>query len=250
MKESKKFVILATPRTGSNMLVSALNSHPQINCHGELFRKNISSQPIGSVKVINLVRKQFGDEKYRYNHPIEFLDDVIAASNNSAYTGFKLMLRQHRALVEELIKSDDYKKILLERSNLLAVYSSAKIAKITGQGDARRSATIRRAKIKFDVESFEKFCLRREKRYRNVKKLLNRAGQKFHKIEYNDLRTIKGLRKVLDFLEVDANEKLSIETRKRNNDSIIERFSNPEFVNDYLKNKELDDWCTERITSF
>ena len=32
-----RFVILAVPRTGSNLLCTLLNSHPQILCHHEIF---------------------------------------------------------------------------------------------------------------------------------------------------------------------------------------------------------------------
>lgn len=36
--EHAKFIIFGGARTGSNMLVSALNSSPEITCFGELFR--------------------------------------------------------------------------------------------------------------------------------------------------------------------------------------------------------------------
>ena len=32
-----RFVILAAPRTGSNLLCTLLNSHPQVLCHHEVF---------------------------------------------------------------------------------------------------------------------------------------------------------------------------------------------------------------------
>ena len=34
----KKFLILARKRTGSSMLRSALDSHPNVSCLGEIFR--------------------------------------------------------------------------------------------------------------------------------------------------------------------------------------------------------------------
>jgi LPS sulfotransferase NodH len=34
-----RFVVLASPRTGSELLVTLLNSHPQINCDSELFKE-------------------------------------------------------------------------------------------------------------------------------------------------------------------------------------------------------------------
>jgi len=37
--EGVDFVILASQRTGSNMLVSLLDAYPGVRCHGELFRK-------------------------------------------------------------------------------------------------------------------------------------------------------------------------------------------------------------------
>lgn len=42
----KSFVIFGMGRTGSSLLVSLLNSHPQIRCEGELFRPERWRQPL------------------------------------------------------------------------------------------------------------------------------------------------------------------------------------------------------------
>jgi LPS sulfotransferase NodH len=34
----RRFVIIAAPRSGSTFLVRALDSHPRVQCRGELFR--------------------------------------------------------------------------------------------------------------------------------------------------------------------------------------------------------------------
>lgn len=35
----KKFIIITRSRTGSNLLISLLNNHPEIEAHGEIFRR-------------------------------------------------------------------------------------------------------------------------------------------------------------------------------------------------------------------
>ena len=37
--QTSNFIILSTPRSGSNLLCSLLNSHPQVTCHGEIFNQ-------------------------------------------------------------------------------------------------------------------------------------------------------------------------------------------------------------------
>ena len=53
-QDYKPFIILSRSRTGSNLLVSLLNSHPQIFCEGEIFGR------LGVRSVDSVLARAFG----------------------------------------------------------------------------------------------------------------------------------------------------------------------------------------------
>ena len=75
-----KFVIIARSRTGSNLLRSYLNSHPNIEAHDELFRelKRKSCQEIWKGLFIKKNKKiKYVGFKIFYYHPLEGSDNSI-----------------------------------------------------------------------------------------------------------------------------------------------------------------------------
>lgn len=244
-QEVNKFVILAMPRTGSTLLTTTLNTHPEITCHGEIFRRNIKKIQ-GPVKILNKVDSEFQDEDYRIDNPFKLLGNIFRLEEKSTCIGFKLMLVQHPTLMENIIKDKtDFKIIFLKRDNVLSVYSSDKIAQATGQNIAGRKSNIKTVKVEFDATSFEAFLNKYENKYHNTKQLLESVNREHLELEYNDLRSPQGFEKVLRFLKV-SEEVMKTPTKKRNSDSIADRFTNPEVVSDYLQSKGLQKWITEK----
>lgn len=244
-QEVNKFVILAMPRTGSTLLTSTLNTHADIRCHGEIFRVNIKKIQ-GPVKVLNQVESKFLDDTYRRDNPFEFLEHVFSLEERVSAIGFKLMLFQHRIVMRKIIQEqEDFKIILLRRDNVLSVYSSDKIAKATGQSIAGKKSVVKTAQVEFDVESFEAFWQDYEHEYHETKQLLESVNREYLEIEYNDLRSHQGFKKVLEFVNVSPEKRMNTFSQKRNSDLITERFSNPEIVSDYLQSKGLEKWLTE-----
>ncbi|MEM9271891.1 MAG: hypothetical protein AAGA80_02845 [Cyanobacteria bacterium P01_F01_bin.143] len=251
----KKFVILAMQRTGSNMLVAALNSHPNIMCHGVLLRGkgNIESGEDGipnldreEVELIKRLNQEFWNEDYRLKHQLEFLESLADLNPNVDYTGFKLMLDdRYNSAIRQVIEREDYKIILLKRNNILACYSSNEISHLTGQHHAGIEDTIKKAKVEFKLNSFERFLRKRKNKYNYARELLTSAGKDFLEIEYNQLRTQKGLQQVVNFLKISGDLELQISTKKRNSDNILERFTNPTFVDLYVKENGLQHWLVE-----
>ena len=244
-QEVNKFVILAMPRTGSTLLTTTLNTHPDIACHGEIFRRNIKKIQ-GPVKILNKVDSEFQDEDYRIDNPFALLDNICRLEEKSTCIGFKLMLVQHPSLMENIIKDKtDFKIIFLKRDNVLSVYSSDRIAQATGQNIAGKKSNIKTAKVKFEATSFEEFLDKYESKYQHTKQLLESVNREHLELEYNDLRSPQGFEEVLRFLKVNE-EVMRTPTKKRNSDSILERFTNPKVVRDYLKSKDLQKWITEK----
>ena len=108
-----KFIILSRSRTGSNFLLSLLNSHPNIDCYGELFLhlrgkdsleiwKRIFKKHPGRIKCVGF--------KLFYYHPVDSDDKKVW----------------------NLIEGDPQIKIIhLKRKNLLRTILSRKIAEKT-----------------------------------------------------------------------------------------------------------------------
>jgi hypothetical protein len=130
----RKFVVLAHARSGSSMVIHALQHHPQIVCFGELFvASRISFNTDGydnySGKLIYLRNRQ----------PLKFLEKSVFAPyrNDVRAVGFKLfpdqLVSSRFSPVWDWLCSDrDVHVIMLQRRNLLSTYASLLIARKTG----------------------------------------------------------------------------------------------------------------------
>ena len=240
----QRFVIIASQRTGSNMLVSALNSHPDVVCHGELLRKN-KKHFKGAVKIITLLDERYHDENYQMNHWRDYIDAVVEASGQVDAIGFKIMLNQHDEARHALIADPGYKKILLKRENVLSVYSSNKVARETGQGVAGRFAEVKIAQVAFVAKGFERYCAKYEERYQGAEDELQASGQRFHRTTYADICNPEGIGNVLKFIGADRSLPWEAKTKKRNSSVLTDRFSNPEAVVEYMNRTGKSHWLQE-----
>lgn len=139
-----KFVIMTIPRTGSTMLCSALDHHPEINCGMEIFnpyvsptqscfqwRKEVFQRLYGmdqkDMKIETPCLRYKIDEK-RHNL-LPFLSEVFVA-----YNGFKLIyghLDNDSYVLKEIAKRQDLCVVYLERDWLESCLSF-KLAKNSG----------------------------------------------------------------------------------------------------------------------
>ncbi len=128
-KNYQKFLILCHPRTGSNFLVSLLESHPQIRAFGEVFTEdnNIYWGYSGyrSPQILQL----------RYDEPIAFVDKLVYRHFPPIVkaVGFKLFYfhpkHEHQKIVWQYLKEIENLKIIhLTRKNILHTYVSHEIA--------------------------------------------------------------------------------------------------------------------------
>lgn len=245
-----RFVVLSMPRTGSNMLVSLLDGHPAISCFGELMRKTpqwMREQGYrGALRNLEYVDPRFREDAVRFAEPRAFVDAVIAARAATAETvGCKLMLNQHPAYLAELVDDPCYAKILLHRANPLAVYSSGKIAKATGQGTARKGTVVKRAKVPFDKAEFQRFLSSHRRLYSDVRRRLAASGTAHLEVEYLDLIGGHAVPEIVAFLGADPAQALQPETIKRNPSDLLERFDNPDDVRAALKEMNAEEWTVE-----
>lgn len=106
----RRFIVLSRSRTGSNMLISFLNSHPNIYAEGEIFRK-LSGRNYKDVLAKAFARQPFYVKakgfKIFYYHP---LDD------------------ESSGIWDALVSLDDLYVIHLKRRNILRTLISRKVA--------------------------------------------------------------------------------------------------------------------------
>lgn len=137
----KRFIVLTRSRTGSNMLLSFLNSHPNVQAQGEIFGK------LNGVNYKEILARAFSKQPY-----------YIKA------TGFKIFYYHPQDddscdIWSELANMQGLYVIHLKRRNILRTLTSRKIAGIQDVWlitDTNRSNKVKEKAVEFTVDELEK----------------------------------------------------------------------------------------------
>ena len=127
------FVIVGIQRTGTNLLVSSLNSHPDILCIGETFlSRGKSPYDYGYYRKLSWERR-LGHYLDRRRQMGRYLTDLYETPGRAAI-GFKLMQSQARRypMVWDYLRERQVKVIRVVRCNQLKVLVSRMLVKCTG----------------------------------------------------------------------------------------------------------------------
>jgi hypothetical protein len=143
-----RFVILAAPRSGSNMLCTMLGSHPSILCHHEVFN------PAGIRLALQLRETDFtlGTVGQREQDPEAFLERVWTTRLGFPCVGFKLTHRQNEAVFRHLLADHTVAKIVLRRQNRLKTYVSHQVSETIAEWEVYRPADLIRDRPRVRVE--------------------------------------------------------------------------------------------------
>ncbi|MCZ0814014.1 hypothetical protein N5A93_17475 [Roseovarius sp. EGI FJ00037] len=236
----KRFMIVSKQRSGTNHFVSLLKSHPQIACYGEIFRDGY--------RVTDLIGEAFAHYlpiEARTSDPNRFLDELEDFVAPEAKTlGFKVFPKQLLP-VAQIAHRSEMRVIRLVRPNLLATYSSSRIAAMTGQGAVRVGEEVRRVKLDFDAQDFERFMTAQGKKDDEVNRVLEVIPEeRVFRMFYSELGHEPVLEKLLGFLNVEPMPMTS-NAVKRNPSQIVERFNNSSDVMKYLERHNLTCWAEE-----
>ena len=129
VKPGGRFVVVASARTGTNLLLGMLRTHPDCLCGGEVFNfAEIEKGRLGNWRNLtaedmpNLLAKRLAD-------PLGLLNDLYARgfASGAAAVGFKLMYVQalkQPAVLDALIADETVKVIHVTRRNLLRRFVS------------------------------------------------------------------------------------------------------------------------------
>lgn len=218
-KDYDKFVVITRARTGSNFLVSSLNSHPNILANRELFRvlngkscaqvweKTFSNKP----KNINVV-----GFKIFYYHPLDSED---------------------RSVWDRLAADKKIKLIHLKRENLLRTVLSGKIALKTNVWYKKTFGTkVKLADKKLSLNPDE--CIQEFKKIKEWESNIDNIFSEHSKLEISYEKMVTDpdtLSEVLDFLGVEQ-KPLKTSHKKQNKEPLSQLIENyDEFSNKLSK---------------
>lgn len=242
-----KFCIITTARCGSNALVSLLRLMPNTICHGEIFSHTgvwLAGKP--SADLTRSVSERDLDA-LAFLRAVE--DDTL---RRAALCGFKLFIGHNRSVLKHVIRSVEYRIVLLSRQNSLAQFASRQVARASGLWQSSRNPPQRASTptIRFDKAEFDHFATGVRWQYKKVKSKLEANGHPYFPLEYKQLkngRTIDALGEFVGGAGASALSLLipSIPEVKQSTVAITERFSNPEDVVAAMRELGHEDWLVE-----
>lgn len=148
-----RFILAGTQRTGTTLLRTTLDSHPDIRSYGEvfLFRKGRGGNLDGSYRSYlndRLLSRMSRHYLARKSMIREYLDQLGAGSGARA-VGFKLMLGQARAFpaIPEYIRTHDYRIIQVRRRNALKTLLSRMVLMKRRMPHAREKLKVEKIRI-------------------------------------------------------------------------------------------------------
>ncbi|MCA9915006.1 MAG: hypothetical protein KC496_16745 [Anaerolineae bacterium] len=233
------YAILCHARTGSNLLAGLLNQHPEITGHNELFHERVLFFHNAQIRDEAVIRERDRD-------PVGYLHLFLKNAVTPA-AGFKHLLFNNPTIIEHVIQDNRFKVLLLERENILAQYSSLRIAHQTGQwtlhiGDKPALPE----KLAWDAADFEPYMAQYRRAYADLTQRLQASKGDWLHIEYCDLYQAETYRRIFAFLGVETAISLQWNNiRKQNTSQIAQRFQQPYEVHDYLRRNDLISWAQE-----
>ncbi|MEL6521179.1 MAG: Stf0 family sulfotransferase [Pseudomonadota bacterium] len=236
----QKFVVLASPRSGSTLLCTMLNRAPGVVCHFELFH-NEYIQFYGEPDMSP--EKLFA----RDADTLTFLDETFEQFSDAAdVQGFKLFAHHPLEVQNRIFQDPDFKLIYLSRQNRLAQFSSYEIAVATDNWIKNTPGLDKKApKLDWDQAAFEAYeadwnRVEREWRARFVDRDLPPL-----QLDYEELLTDQTRRSLNDYLGISIPAEAAVSTKvyRQNPTTILDRFNDPENVAEYLAGRGLSHWA-------
>lgn len=243
------FIIVCAPRTGSNLLQTKLNSHPEIICHSELFNKDgiyfggkqgKEYKSVLSIKMRNEYPELFVNTFYNLD---------VSGGPYSA-VGFKILDGQNDEVMDSLLDDSGIRKIVLQRDNLLLSYLSFLEMQKTGKANANtiqdiyNSGSELTTAINFDALSA--YFIRMNGFFSRIENRLHLSGQPWFPVRYHELHNDVILKSLLSFLKIkDVNVVLSTNLVKLNQRSLVERISNYHEISSRLQECGLGHYLLE-----
>lgn len=238
------FAVIAMPRSGSTRLCNILGRHPDIACHQEIFHPSEVQAYFAGDRTLDIM-----DRDRRDADPKAFLDRFLAFGETwfkgRTHLGFKVLLNEHQARAATEIVGPDPRlsKIVLRRDNLLACYTSLRLAAESGmwQRVEGEAATNSEHMLVFEVRRFQAFAGLQLMANAAVVAAMRRAGHRYLETEYTECLTPQGMRRIWAFLDVPSSGEQGAH-RKVNTRPLLECYSNPDDVRGAMRDIGRPEW--------
>lgn len=248
-----RYVILSAARTGSTLLCDVLNSSPDVHCRWEMLKPGVTNY--GHVDNGAWAARRAAD-------PAAFVEMAAAHFAERPVFGFKVFEDHAPDWTEAALRDSGWAKVVHYRKNVLAVYSSYKIAmahNLWGAGDApvteRADSQARpeaeqtvRHRTKFDADEFEAFRESYNTPFRTWLRTLHETGQDFFFSEYTELRNLRLSARLFHFLGASVPAEIRMIGQKVSTSAMLDRFANPDAVVAHLARIGRADWAAESFT--
>jgi LPS sulfotransferase NodH len=201
--DSTRFIVLARPRTGSNLVIGSLMNHPHALACGEIFDDKICHlhpYPLfpWTMSYRNLFPVRF--MRRRFFRPMPACIDAV---------GFKLFYhqcrsRRNQAVWSFLQQQDELRVVHLKRRNILQAHLSFLKAMQTNHWIQFQDGDHDRATLWLDPERCEQVFVKTRDRERAMDAFF--SNQPKLELDYEDLgeQYVEQMRRVCDFLGLDS----------------------------------------------
>ena len=237
--KKKKFVLLASQRTGSNLLNSILNQYNGITMHGEVFNEGFVGLHKEYHEIMNITRENV---QQRNTDPRAFLDSLIEKTDAEA-VGFHLFPNHNEEILNHVLNDDSYVKIGLRRS-LFPSFISLMEAQQTDVWMVGKKGNDKLKDIDpiiFNPQKFERFKRRLEGFWSEVHSVLKSSNQKHFPIYYSTVKDINTINELVRFVGLeDSMESFKEKMRKQSKSPLRMRVTNYDDMVAYAQEKGLE----------
>ncbi len=218
------FAILASMRTGSNLLEEQMVNFGDLACFGEVFNPSFVSHP-GRKDIFGVgLAERNGD-------PVRLVDRL---KSEPGFNGFRLFHDHDPRVIDYVLRDKKCAKVYLKRDPIDS-YASLKIARQTGQWRTTNAANIKRARVRFDEAEFHEYLLALKGFERKVFLETKRTGQTVFSLAYEELLDAEVISGLLQFMGVgEKGRPKAPRIKKQNSSHVREKFVNSDDVERYL----------------
>jgi len=237
-----KFVLLASPRTGSNLLNSNLNQYHNILMHGEVFNPSFIGLYKSYHKKLNIKRNE--TEK-RDKTPIKFMNFIFSDEAYKA-VGFHLFPGHSKKVLINILKDKSIKKVGLRRSIIPSYISLCEAIQtdvwlIGKNGKPNTEKLKRKTKVVFEEDKFLAYKKNLDQFWKTITKTLKQTEQEMFPIWYAHVKGVDKLNGLAKFIGIQQQkEKFNIRLKKQSKGSLIERVENFEEMERFAKSNGLE----------
>jgi len=234
----RRFVILAAPRTGSNLLCTMLNSHPRVLCHHEIFNPRF-------VRYALTLRDSgfdLGSLEERDRDPLAYLERVWRSPGPHDLVGFKMTRGQEGVVMDSVLDDPGVKKITLLRANRVRTYVSEQIAERLDQWEVydERDLAGPRPRIEVDRGELAAHVSLNEDFYAMISARLQASGQESLQVLYERIFDCAEHERILAYLGVEADTPLVARSVRQNPKDLRELIANFDRLRETLAGSSLE----------